>query len=89
MQKKYHVKKGDKVLVHTGDWAGEEAKVTTILKKKDRIVVELLNMTPAKQERMGKRVRKSQENPKGVLVERPISMHVSNVSKIEEAQKGS
>ncbi|OGV35522.1 MAG: hypothetical protein A2020_06875 [Lentisphaerae bacterium GWF2_45_14] len=89
MQKKYHVKKGDKVLVHSGSWSGEEAKITTILKKKDRVVLELLNMTPAKQEKLGKRVRKTQENPKGVLVERSLSVHVSNVSKVEEAQKGS
>ena len=40
--KKYHVKKGDKVVVNTGVFKGEEATVTAILSKKDRVAKCLL-----------------------------------------------
>ena len=37
--KKYHVKKGDKVLVNTGKFKGEEATVEVVLTKNDRVVL--------------------------------------------------
>lgn len=83
MQNKYHVKKGDKVIVNTGSWKGEKAKVAAILNKKDRVVLELLDAS--KQEKLGMRtVRKTRQNPNGGLIERSVSVHVSNVTKIDE-----
>ena len=77
--KKYHVKKGDTVVVNAGNFKGEEATVAAILTKKDRVVLNLANAAAAK---MGKRtIRKSQANPNGGLVERSVSVHVSNVNK--------
>jgi large subunit ribosomal protein L24 len=87
MLKKYHVKKGDKVIVNSGSWKGEEATVKVILPKKDRVVLELANMTPEKQERIGRRtVKKSKANPNGGMIERSVSTHVSNVNKVAEAK---
>ena len=83
--KKYHVKKGDKVTVNSGNYRGAEATVAAILPKKDRVVLELASGTPSN---MGKRtVRKSKANPNGGLVERSVSVHVSNVNLTEEALK--
>ena len=77
--KKYHVKKGDKVVVNAGNFKGEEATVAAILTKKDRVVLNLANGAASK---LGKRtIRKSQTNPNGGLVERSVSVHVSNVNK--------
>lgn len=75
---KYHVKKGDKVLVNAGNYKGDEATVAAVLTKKNRVVLELTN----KQDReIGKRtVKKSKINPNGGLVERSVSVHVSNVN---------
>ncbi len=85
--KKYHVKKGDKVVVNSGSWKGEEATITAILPKKDRVILELTNMTPEKRERIGRRtVKKSKANPNGGMIERNVSTHVSNVNKVAEAQ---
>lgn len=78
MSTKYHVKKGDKVKVISGVWKGQEAEVSVILPKKDRVV---LNMNE-ELEIGNKTVKRSQENPNGGLVPRSFSVHVSNVKKI-------
>ena len=81
----YHVKKGDKVVVNSGNYRGAEATVTAILPQKDRVVLELAAGTPSN---MGKRtVKKSKANPNGGLVERSVSVHVSNVALTEECKK--
>ena len=82
---KYHVKKGDKVLVNTGAWKGEKATVSAILPKKDRVVVELDDMTPEKENQIGKRtVKKNKQGDQGGLIARSVSTHVSNVNPIKE-----
>ncbi len=89
MKKTYHVKKGDKVVVNTGSWKGETATVVAILKKKDRVVIEIAKMTPEKQERLGmKTLGKTRQNPNGGMVERSVSVHVSNVAKVVEDATG-
>ena len=81
--KRYHVKKGDIVEVISGEWKNESGKVIAVLKKKDRVVLEMQGIPQDKlSERLGKRtLKKSQANPKGGLVERAVSVHVSNVRK--------
>ena len=81
--KRYHVKKGDIVEVISGEWKSESGKVIAVLKKKDRVVLEMQGIPQDKlSERLGKRtLKKSQANPKGGLVERAVSVHVSNVRK--------
>lgn len=86
MQKKYHVKKGDKVQVISGKWKGDTAKVVTVLCKKDRVVLELENLSPEKKRQIGqKTVRRTADSPGG-LVERSVSVHVSNVKVVEAAK---
>ncbi len=78
--KKYHVKKGDKVVVNSGNFKGEEATIAVILPKKDRVV---LNFTAEKDRGLGKRtVKKSKLNPNGGMIERSVSVHVSNVNPV-------
>lgn len=85
---KYHVKKGDKVIVNSGSWKNEEATIKAILPKKDRVVLELANMTNEKRDRIGRRtVKKSKANPNGGMVERSVSVHVSNVTKVAAEAK--
>jgi len=76
---KYHVKKGDTVVVITGEHKGKEAKIAAILPKKDRVVLEGISTGKMRT------VRKTQQNPQGGLVERSASTHISNVKKIESA----
>ena len=81
--KKYHVKKGDKVVVNSGNFKGEEATISAILTKKDRVVLEINSIPQEKlAARLGKKtIKKSAANPKGGLVDRAVSVHVSNVRK--------
>lgn len=83
--KKYHVKKGDKVVVISGSYKGEEASVGAIISKNDRVV---LNFSTKKDRNIGKRtLKKSQANPNGGMIERSVSVHVSNVSKVNDNPK--
>ena len=82
--KKYHVKKGDKVLVNAGNFKGAEATILAVLARKDRVVLEL---TTKKDHAMGKRtVKKSKLNPNGGMIERSVSTHVSNVNPVAAAK---
>ena len=71
------------VEVLSGVWKKETGKIVAVLKKTDRVVLEIQSVSADKlAERLGKKtVKKSQANPKGGLVDRSVSVHVSNVRK--------
>ncbi len=75
---KFHVKKGDAVVVLAGKEKGKSGKIIAVLTKKQRVVVEGLQMVK-------KHVRKNQQNPNGAIIEREGSIHISNVKKSEAA----
>ena len=75
---KFHVKKGDDVVVLAGKEKGKSGKIIAVLTKKDRVVVEGLQM-------IKKHTKKSQQNPNGAIVEREGSIHISNVKKASNA----
>ena len=78
----YHVKKGDKVVVNAGNFKGEQATIKAVLTGKDRVVLELSG-----DHKIGTRtVKKSKLNPNGGLIERSVSVHVSNVALTEEGK---
>ena len=80
----FHVKKGDKVVVNAGNFKGAEATITAILPAKERVVLELTKG----ENKLGKRtVKKSKANPNGGLIERAVSVAVSNVALTEECKK--
>ena len=82
MKKQFHVKKGDQVVVTTGDHKGESGKVIAVRSKKDQVIVEGVRI-------IKKHVRKSQENPQGAIVEVEGPIHVSNVKLVEKGEKPS
>ncbi|TDM02360.1 50S ribosomal protein L24 [Macrococcus carouselicus] len=67
-----HVKKGDKVIVITGKDKGKTGTVIEALPKKDRVVVEGVNI-------IKKHQKPTQMNPEGGIEEREAAIHVSNV----------
>lgn len=71
MEKACHVKKNDLVMVTTGKDKGKTGKVLRINYKKDRLIVEKVNMVK-------KHVKPSQK-AKGGIMEMESSIHVSNV----------
>jgi len=66
------IKTGDKVRVMRGKDAGKEGTVTKILKGKDRVVVEGVNM-------IKKHVKPTTVNPNGGVIDTEAAIHVSNV----------
>ncbi len=74
MATKFHVKRGDEVVVIAGSHKGKSGKVLEILPAKSRVRVEGVAM-------MKRHMKKSQENPNGSIVEREGSVHVSNLQK--------
>ncbi|GAB3795756.1 50S ribosomal protein L24 [Virgibacillus kimchii] len=71
-----HVKKGDKVKVISGKDRGKEGTILEAFPKKDRVLVEGINMVK-------KHAKPSQENPQGGILELEASIHVSNVMPID------
>ena len=67
-----NIVKGMSVKVISGNHKGKEGKVLYVIPKKDRIVVEGINI-------IKKHARSTQENPKGGVVEMEGSIHISNV----------
>ena len=70
------VKVGDKVRVLAGKDKGKEGTITSILKKKDRVVVSGVNVVK-------KHIKPSAYNENGGIVEVEASIHISNVKVIE------
>ena len=69
---RYHVKRGDPVVVISGSHRGKEGKILEILPAKNRARVEGVAM-------MKRHTKKSQEHPQGAIVEREGSVHISNL----------
>ncbi len=71
MEKQYHVKKNDTVMVTVGKDKGKTGKVLRINQKSDRVIVEKINMI--------KRHMRPTQKSKGGIMERESPIAVSNV----------
>ena len=74
------VKVGDKVKVLTGKDKGKEGRVIVTLKKKDRVVVEGINIVK-------KHLKPGRTNETGGILETENPIHVSNVKVVTEEKK--
>lgn len=75
-RKKLNIKKGDQVLVIAGNDKGERGRVLMVNPKKDRVLVEGINMRIHHD-------KPSQDNPQGGRLKREASIHISNVMIID------
>ena len=78
MKSKQRFKKGDTVQVIAGNDRGATGAVREILSKKDRVIVEGVNLR-------WKHRKPTQQNPKGERVQEECSIHISNVMPIDPA----
>jgi large subunit ribosomal protein L24 len=77
--RKFHVKKGDEVVVISGAERGKRGKIIFMLTDKQRVIVEGVAII--------KKHTKKQRNPnapQGGIIEREGSVHVSNVMLAEK-----
>ena len=72
MATKFHVKRGDQVVVIAGSHKGKAGKVLEVRAAKSRVVVEGVAM-------LKRHMKKSEQHPNGAIVEREGSIHVSNL----------
>ena len=75
--KKFKIKSGDTVKVIAGDHKGSEGKVIQIIKDKDRVLVEGVNL-------VSKHTKPSAQSPQGGIVKKEASLHISNLLLVEE-----
>ncbi len=79
MRQKFHVKKGDHVVVTTGSHKGKKGEITSIIKETHRVIVKGVNVVK-------RHMRPTPANPNGVL-EKELSIHISNVSHFDAEKK--
>ena len=72
MRQKLHIKVGDTVKIISGESNGQEGKILTIDRKKNRAIVEGINI-------IKKHEKPSAANPEGGIVEKESSIHISNI----------
>lgn len=70
------IRKDDRVIVISGAHKGATGKVLRVLKDKDRVVVEGVNM-------VHRHVRRSQRNPQGGRIQQEAPLHISNVQPVD------
>lgn len=75
-----HIKKGDTVVILSGEDSGRQGKVLQVLPKAGKAVVEGLNL-------IKRHTRKSQQQPKGGIVEREAPLPVGKLRKVEVEAK--
>ena len=73
---KFHVKKGDEVVVLAGKEKGKQGRIIAVMTKKSRVIVEGLQL-------IKRHTRKSQQHPQGAIIEREGTIHISNVRKTD------
>ncbi|MBQ2172828.1 MAG: 50S ribosomal protein L24 [Fibrobacter sp.] len=71
--KKFNIKKGDTVYVNAGNDKGKTGKVLEVLREKDRVIVEGVNM-------VSKHTKPNPKNPQGGIVKQEAAIHISNVN---------
>jgi large subunit ribosomal protein L24 len=76
VRQKLHVRRGDRVRVIRGNFAGQEGTVLRVLTKENRIVVEGINMRK-------RHMRPTQANQEGGIVTFEAPIHASNVMLID------
>jgi len=76
MQKKINIKKGDSVMVITGESKGQKGRVLEVDRTKDRVIVEGVNM-------VSKHTKPNAKAPQGGIVKKESPVHISNLMLID------
>ena len=76
MTKKFHIKKGDTVYVNAGESRGKQGRVLEVIRKKDRAIVEGVNI-------ISKHQKPNAESPQGGILKKEAPVHISNLMLID------
>ena len=75
----YRIKKGDNVKVIAGNYKGQTGRVLRLISSNNRALVEGIN-------KVKKHMKPSQDNPQGGIVEKEMSIHLSNLMLLEKSK---
>ena len=78
MQKKIHIRKGDQVIVNTGEYRGQKGRVLDVDRDKNRAIVEGVNL-------VSKHTKPNAKNPQGGITRQEAPIHISNLSLVDPA----
>ena len=81
MNKKLHIKKGDMVYVNAGNDKGKTGKALELITKKDRAIVEGVNM-------VSKHTKPNAKHPQGGIIKQEAGIHISNLQVVDPAKGG-
>lgn len=73
MQNKLHIKKGDIVIVNSGNDKGKKGKIRSIIRDKNRAIVEGVNM-------ISKHTKPNAKYPEGGIIKQEAAIHISNLN---------
>lgn len=74
-----HVKKGDVVVVTSGNNRGKSGEILSVNLKSNRVIVKGVNVRK-------RNIKATQQQPKGSVIEKELSIHISNVSPIVDGK---
>ena len=78
--KKFNIKKGDTVYVNAGNDKGKTGKVLEVVREKDRVIVEGVNM-------VSKHTKPNSKAPQGGILKQEAGIHISNVQLMDASGK--
>jgi len=77
---KLHIRKGDIVMVISGDSRGQQGKVLVVDSKKEKAIVEGINLVT-------KHSKPNAKQPQGGIIKKESPIHVSNLMVIDSSGK--
>ena len=80
MQKKLNIRKGDTVMVITGDSRGQQGKVLRVDTESNRAIVEGVNL-------VSKHTKPNAKSPQGGIVKKEAPVHLSNLMVVDNSGK--
>jgi large subunit ribosomal protein L24 len=76
-----HIRKGDQVIITSGDDRGQTGVVTEVLVKHDRVIVQGTALS-----KVTRHLKPNKLQPQGGIVTRDRSYHISNVSPVVDGK---
>jgi large subunit ribosomal protein L24 len=76
MQKKLHIKKGDTVIVITGESKGQKGRVLEVNRDKNKAIVEGVNM-------VSKHTKPNAKAPQGGIIKKEAPINISNLMLVD------
>jgi len=76
MQRKFHIKKGDIVIINSGESKGQQGRILEVLYNKEKAIVEGVNM-------ISKHTKPNAKSPQGGITKKEAPVHISNLNLVD------